>query len=83
MNIKEQLTCGHCNQIYTDPITLACNTCKQHVEEAISKSSSNKFMCPLCDEENFKEKFNINRIIENMIEKEVHKFEIDSEHKLI
>ena len=85
MNIKEQLTCKVCYQIYTDPITLACgcNTCKQHVEDAISKSSSNKFRCPLCNEENFKQKFNINRIIETMIEKELHKFEIDSEHKLI
>ena len=85
MNIKEQLTCKVCYQIYKDPITLpcGCNTCKQHVEEAISKSSSNKFMCPLCNEENINQRFNINRIIETMVEKELHKFEIDSEHKLI
>ena len=85
MNIKDQLTCKLCYQIYKNPISLpcGCNTCKQHVEEAISNSSSNKFMCPLCDVENFKQTFNINRVIENMVEKELHKFEIDSEHKLI
>jgi hypothetical protein len=85
MNIKDELTCKHCNQIYNSPITLpcGCNTCKHHIEEAISNSSSNKFLCPLCDVENFKQTFNINRIIEKLVEKDLHKFEINSEHKLI
>ena len=85
MNIKEQLTCKLCYKIYKDPITLACgcNACKHHIEEVISNSSSKKFMCPICNEENVNQKLNINRIIENMVENELYKFEIDSAHKLI
>ena len=86
MNIKNELTCKHCNQIYNDPITLNCCgelICKHHIEEAISKNSSNKFLCPLCDEENTNQRLNINRIIQKLVENELHKFEIDSEHKLI
>ena len=85
MNIKNELTCKHCNQIYNDPITLNCCgelICKHHIEEAISKNSSNKFLCPLCDEENTNQRLNINRIIQKLVENELHKFEIDSEHKI-
>ena len=36
MNIKEELTCKHCNETYTQPIILSCcgeNICKQHLDE--------------------------------------------------
>ena len=41
MNIKEDLTCKYCREIYKNPITLICcgdNICKQHIEELISIS---------------------------------------------
>jgi hypothetical protein len=42
MNIKEELTCKYCNEVYKNPITLNCcgeNICKQHVEELTSNNA--------------------------------------------
>ena len=86
MNIKEDLTCKYCREIYTNPITLICcgdNICKQHIEEliSISKNSCNRFMCPLCDEENSNQNLNVNKFIQKMVENELHKFKIDAKYK--
>ena len=83
MNIKEELTCKYCHEIYKDPITLACGEtiCKQHFYELTSNSSSNKFMCPLCNQEILNQDLNVNKFIQKMVETELHKFEIDSKYK--
>ena len=85
MNIKEELTCQCCNEIYYHPITLTCgdNICKHHVEELISKSSSNKFKCPLCNEENAIQSFKINKLIERLIKRDLHEFKINPKNEKI
>jgi hypothetical protein len=74
MNIKEELTCQVCNKIFKDPITLSCgkNICKHHIKELISKSASNKFTCPFCYKENPNQDFKVNKLIENLIKRELH-----------
>lgn len=84
MNLKEELTCKDCKQIYQSPITLNCcgeNICKKDIEKLISKDSSNKFTCPLCSEENFHQKLNLNNFMQKMVENKLHKFKIDSKSK--
>jgi DNA repair exonuclease SbcCD ATPase subunit len=86
MNIKERLTCKYCNNIYNDPITLTCcgdHLCKQHIEELTSTNSPNRFKCPLCDEENPKQNFNVNKLIRDLLESNLHKFDVDSKFKII
>jgi len=86
MNIKEKLTCTYCNEIYKDPTTLSCcgnNICKRHVEELMSNNSSNKFMCPICNKENCNQNSNVNKLIQNFIEIEIHKFELDPKYEQI
>ena len=82
MNIKEELTCKHCNETYTQPIILNCcgeNICKQHIDELVK--SSTKFTCPLCSLENENKSFITNKFIQKMVENELHKFEIDPKYK--
>ena len=65
MNAKEKLTCKFCSKIYKDPIMLICcgeSICKHHIEDLISSGSSNKFPCPLCNEENTNQNFEIFQI---------------------
>ena len=86
MNIKEELTCKYCNEIYNNPIILNCcgeNICKQHIDELISLSSpnTNKFTCPLCNEEISNQTFCVNKLIERLLEKELHKLKIDTKYK--
>ena len=84
MNIKDELTCKHCNEIYTNPITLTCcgeNFCKQHVAELTLNYSSNKFTCPLCNQENSNQNLNVNKLIQKMVENELHKFQINSKYR--
>ena len=86
MNIKEELTCKYCNEIYINPIILSCcgeNICKQHIDELISNSSSNKFICPFDNQENANENLSINKLIQRLVEKELHKLEIDTEYKSV
>jgi hypothetical protein len=69
MNIKEELTCKYCNDIYNIPITLACgdSICKHHIEELISSNSPNKFSCPLCNEEIINQNFSVNKCIKKWL----------------
>jgi len=79
MNIKEELTCKHCNEIYKSPIALNCgdSLCKHHLEELVSKSSTNNFICPICNEENSNQNFKVAKLIDKLIKKELHGFELD------
>jgi len=86
MNIKEELTCKYCYDIYNSPITLTCcgdNICKHHIEELISNNSSNTFSCPLCNNENTNQNFNVNKLIVNLINKELHKYKLNSKHEAV
>lgn len=83
MNFKEDLTCKYCNDIYKQPITFACgdSVCKHHIEELSLNNSANKFMCPICNEENSTSNFKVNKFMQKMVENEFHKFQIDSKYK--
>ena len=85
MNVKEKLTCKYCNQIYKNPITLTCgdNICIHHIEELISSSSSNKFPCPLCSTQNLNLNFEVNKLVQDLIDNDLHNLEVDSKFKLI
>ena len=79
MNIKVELTCKFCNEIYKAPITLTCgdSVCKHHLEELVPTNWSKFFCCPICNEENSNQDFKINKILEQLIKKELHQFKIN------
>ena len=84
MNMKEDLTCKCCNQIYNSPITLNCcgeNICKQHIEVLISNNSTKPRLCPLCNEECLNQNLHVNKVIQKLVENELHKLEINSKYK--
>ena len=84
MNIKEELTCKYCHEIYKNPIILNCcgeNICRQHIDELISVSLSNKLTCPICNAEISNQTFCVNKLIERLLEKELHKLKIDTKYK--
>lgn len=85
MNIKDELTCKYCYEIYKNPIALNCcgeNICKQDIDELVlSNNSPNKFTCPLCDQETTNQSFTVNKFMQKMVENEFHKFQIDSKYK--
>jgi hypothetical protein len=51
------------------------------VDELVSRASSNKFMCPFCDEENTSQHFKVNKLIQSLIETEMHAFELDPKYE--
>ena len=84
MNLKEQLTCKYCNEIYNEPVILNCcseNVCKRHIEEFLSVDNPNKFLCPFCDAENTNQQFSHNKLIQVFIENQLHELELDSNYK--
>jgi hypothetical protein len=85
MNIKEELTCKYCNQIYNIPVTLACgdSLCKHHIDELISNNSSNILECPLCNETNTNHDFKVNKLIEKLIKRKLHEFKLNSKHEAV
>ena len=83
MNVKETLTCKLCNEIYKHPVSLNCcgeNICKRHIDGLISNNSSNKLICPFCNHENANKNFSVNRVIQNLIDNEMHKIELDPKY---
>ena len=81
MNIKEKLSCKYCHNIFKEPINLTCcgdKICKWHIEQQITK---NKFTCPLCNQENTNQNFHCDKLIENLIEMELHKFKFDPKYE--
>ena len=86
MNINAELTCKYCNQVFKEPITLACgdNICKHHLEELISNKSSKTFTCPLCNEENAtNQQFKVNKLIQTLVKRELHAFELDPKYETV
>ena len=80
MNLIENLTCKYCEKIYSEPVFLNCcgkNICKADID-AISKSSTGSFSCPICNTELKNETFQINQLVQVLIDKtELHKLKID------
>ena len=84
MNIKEELSCKYCNEIFNNPIALPCgdSICKHHIDELISNRSSNTFLCPLCNEENCSNlKFKVNKLIQRLIKRELHEFRLNPKYE--
>ena len=83
MNIKDELTCKYCNEIYNNPITLTCgdSVCMHHLKE-LASTSSQKFPCPLCNQENLTQDFNVNKLITKLLEIELHKFKLEPKYEL-
>jgi hypothetical protein len=85
MNIKEKLTCKYCKEIYNQPLTLTCcggYLCRRHIDEW-SSHDSDGFLCPLCNEQNKNQNFKVCKLIQDLIEMEVHKFELDPKYERI
>ena len=86
MNIKEKLTCKCCNEIYNNPVTLACGdtVCRHHIEEQISSYSlSRTFLCPLCNRENLNQNLDVNKVIQSLLEIELHEYQINPVYKTV
>ena len=83
MNIKEELACKYCNQIFNNPVTLPCGDtiCKHHIEELISNNTSNKFACPLCNEEILNQNLSVNKILEMLIKRELQGFKLNRKYE--
>jgi chromosome segregation ATPase len=79
MNIKEELSCKYCHEIFINPMTLPCgdSICKHHIEELTSSNSSNKFICPLCNEESSVQSLRVNKFMQSMLEIGLHEFKIN------
>ena len=80
MNIKEQLTCKYCKEIFKKPVSLNCcgeNICNIHLNEFFFNDDSKKFLCPFCKVEIPNQNFTVNKLIESLVENELYKLEID------
>ena len=85
MNIKEQLTCKYCKEIFKKPVSLNCcgeNICNIHLNEFLFSDDSQKFQCPFCKVEILNPNFTVNKLIESLVENELYKLEIDLNYNL-
>ena len=86
MNIKEDLTCKYCNEIYTEPVTLNCcgdNICRRHMKILFSIGNKKRFLCPFCNEQNLNQNFRVNKTIQYLLDIEAHKFTIDPKYEQV
>ena len=85
MNIKEKLTCNYCNEIYKQPVTLACGDtiCIEHIDKIISSDSGKRLICPICNQEHVNQNHSVNKLVEALLQIEIHKFELDPKYELI
>ena len=84
MNIKDELTCKQCKNIYNEPIFLYCcsdNICKEHLSSELSNSSLKKITCPFCSTDIDKHGLNVNKLIQKLVENELHNFKTDPKFK--
>ena len=84
MNIKEELTCKCCKEIYNHPVILGCcfeSICKHHIEELVY--SSKTFTCPLCSQENTNSNFKANKLLEELIKRDLHQFKINPNNERV
>jgi len=58
--------------------------CRSHIQDLLLRESAPKFLCPFCNEENSNQKLNnVDKLIQNLLDIELHKFDIDSNYKVI
>ena len=78
MNIKDDFKCKHCNETFNDPISLNCcgeNVCKKHIDELLLKTEN--ISCMFCDKALPKQEFHINKVLKNLIDRELNYLTID------
>lgn len=83
MNIKEDFTCKLCKEIYKDPVFLNCcgeNVCKMHIDELFEAQQTN-VSCALCSKDLPSQKFHINKVMKNLIDRDVCKLDIDRKYE--
>ena len=86
MNMKENLTCKYCYQIYNEPITLTCCgdcLCKEHINDLLSIDDANTFSCPFCNKQNLNQNFRVSKIIQTLLDIEAHKFTIEPQYERV
>ena len=86
MNMKENLTCKCCNQVYNEPIILTCcgeSMCKQHINELVSIDDSNTFLCPFCNKQIQNQNFIVSKTIQYLLDMEAHKITIDPKYERV
>ena len=82
MNIKDDFTCKHCNETFKDPVSLFCcgeNVCKKHIDELLLQKEN--VSCMFCDKALPKQEFHINKVLKNLIDRELHNLTIDQKYE--
>jgi hypothetical protein len=80
MNIKDDFTCKHCNETFKEPVSLICcgeNVCKTHIEQLHTENLS----CIFCGEALPRKEFHINKVLKNLIDRELHNLTIDQKYE--
>ena len=76
MSTRSDLLCMICDKILNKPVTLpcSCTMCQIHVNEFCKKHKKISIACQSCTKEIYipEQGFEINKIIKNLIEKDVH-----------
>ena len=82
MNIKEDFRCKYCNETFNDPVSLFCcgeNVCKKHIDELLLQTEN--ISCMFCDKALPKQEFHINKVLKNLIDRELHNLTIDQKYE--
>ena len=82
MNIKEDFRCKYCYETFEDPVSLFCcgeNVCKKHIDELLLQTEN--ISCMFCDKALPKQEFHINKVLKNLIDRELHNLTIDQKYE--
>ena len=82
MNIKDDFTCSHCKETYMDPVFLTCcgeNVCKKHIDDLLLQTEN--VLCMFCDKALPRQEFQINKVLKNLIDRELHTVTIDRKYE--
>ena len=82
MNIKDDFKCKHCNETFKDPVSLNCcgeNICKKHIDDLLLQTTNAS--CMFCDKPLPRQEFHINKVLKNLIDRELHNLTIDQKYE--
>ena len=82
MNIKDDFTCKHCKKTFLDPVFLTCcgeNICKKHIDKLLLQTTN--VSCMFCEKVLPKQEFHINKVLKNLIDRELHTLTIDQKYQ--
>ena len=82
MNIKEDFRCKYCYETFNDPVSLFCcgeNVCKKHIDELLLQTEN--ISCMFCDKALPKQEFHINKVLKNLIDRELPNLTIDQKYE--